>query len=152
MRYTNKTESSVNIFLVKRIMWHCKENSILSLFQYHCSSSLPNSLIPLLIFHSNTSHNIYLKGQSHARNPLFRHAGAVHGPTHALWHQCFTFHVFFLPSICQRTQVCPNPSGYLANELTCYYFDVVTVSPYSCISFWFWSFSLIFILWKCSLD
>lgn len=46
------------------------------------------------------------------------------------------------------TIVLPNWSRYLANELTCYPFTVVTVSPHSCISFQFWSFSLIPILWN----
>lgn len=49
------------------------------------------------------------------------------------------------------TIVLPNWSRYLANELICYLFTVVTVSPHSCISFQFWSFSLIPVLWKWSL-
>lgn len=117
MRYTNKTESNVNIFLVMSIIWHCKDNSILSLFQYHCSSLLPNSLIPLLIFHSNTSHKVYLKWQSHARNTLFRQSGVVHGSTQALT----LISVFYIPHILpslnlsEDTSVLPNPSRYLTN-------------------------------------
>lgn len=118
-----------------------------------CSSPLPNSLIPLFIFHSNTSHNVYLKWQSHARNPLFKKARAVHGSTQALTSTSAFYIPHILPflSLWEDTRVLPNPSRYLSSELTCYSFSVVTVSPYPCISFQFLSFSLISILWKCSL-
>lgn len=154
MRYTNKTESNVNIFLVMSFMWHCKDNNILPLFQYHCSSPLPNSLIPLPIFRSNTSHNIYLKWQSHARNPLFRQAGAVHGSTQALTLTSAFYIPHILPflNLSEDTSVLPNPSKYLTNWTDLLLLHVITVSSYPCISFQFWSLPLILILWKCALD
>lgn len=152
MRYTAKTESTVNIFLVMSIMWQCKDNSILSLFQYHCSSLLPNSLIPLHIFHSNTSHNIHLKWQSHARNPPFRQARTIHGSTQALTlTSVFSVpHILPFLNVSENTRVLPNPSKYLTSQLTCY--SWYNCFPYSCISSQFLSFSSILMLWKCSID
>lgn len=139
MRNTNKTESNVNIFLAMSIMWHCKDNSILSLFQYHCSSPHPNSLIPLFIFHSNTSHNVYLKWQSHARNPLFRQARAVHGSTQALTlTSAFCIpHILPFLNLSEDTRVLTNSSRYLTSQLTCYSFTVITVSLTLVFSFRF---------------